>query len=294
MTINFPSSKIRISSMLVLLLMLFSLCGYFQYAIISFIIVIIHEISHSLVAILLGYKIEEIAIFPLGGVVKLNKLMGVNPQHEILIASVGPLSNIVMALIAYAMFLNFRLTNELMVYFIYANIIITITNLLPILPLDGGRIVRCYLGYLIGMKNSTRILITVSKFITSLLFIMGLYFMQYNILNLFISFTAVYLFKSIQKEKEMAGFVFIREITAKKQFLLNKGVIKTKQLVALCDTNINNVINKFRPQRYHFITVIDNNYNILGSLTESEIIDGLFKYGLDAKIEKLLINKKTW
>lgn len=288
----FPSSKIKVNILFLILLIILFYYGYIEYAFISFSIVIIHEMSHSIVSILLGYKIEDIEIFPFGGVVKLDKLIGVNPNHEILIAGAGPLSNIIMALTSYLIVVKYSLNNDLILYFIYANIIITITNLLPILPLDGGRIVRAYLSFLIGMKASTKVIIFISKIVSCALFVSGIILFKYNKLNIFISFVAIFLYVSVKREKEMAVFIFMNEIIEKKQYLFKKGVLRTKQLVALKNASIKSVIYKFRPQKYHIVTVLDGNCNVIGVLTESEIIEGILKYGLHARIEKLLIYKK--
>ncbi len=292
--INFSSSKFKVNFLFIVFLFISFIYGYIEYTVISFVIVIIHEMSHTLVSLGLGYKIEKIEIFPLGGVVKLNKLIGINPNHEILIAGAGPISNIFMALIAYFIVIIYEVNHNLLLYFIYANIIITITNLLPVLPLDGGRIVRAYLSYIIGIKNSTKVIIYISKLVSIVLFFLGIALVRYNKFNIILSVLAIFLYISVRKENEMAVFIFMREIMEKKHFLFNNGILKTRQFVAVNNASIKKVINKFRPHKYHIVTVLDKDYNVLGVLTESEIIDGIFKYGLNTKIEKLLINKKRW
>lgn len=294
MSINLSNSKIKVNFLILIFIYISFLYGYLGYTLISFMIVIIHEISHSIVSIRLGYKIEKIELFPFGGVVRLNKLIGINPYHEILIAGAGPISNIIMAIIAYLIVIRYDINHDLLLYFIYANIIITITNLLPILPLDGGRVIRAYLSYLIGMKNSTKVIIYISKLASLGVFILGIILSRYNKLNIMISLVAIFLYISVRKENEMAVFIFMREIIEKKHFLFNNGVLKTKQFVAADNISIKNVLNRFRPQKYHIVTVLDKEYNVLGVLTESEIINGIFEYGLNAKLEKLLIDKKRW
>lgn len=294
MGINLKISRVKINLFFILFLFLFFIFGYIQYAVISFSIVFLHELSHSLIAYILGYKIKEIEIFPLGGVVRLSDFIGINPKHEIMIALAGPISNLIMSIIGYLVIKNYNINNSLLTYFIYANIIITITNLLPVLPLDGGRVARAYLTYLIGIKKSTKVITVISKFFSVIIFFLGIVLLTYNKFNILISFVAIFLYISIQKENEMAVFIFMKEIIDKKQALINNGVLKTKQLVATKETSLKKVINKFKPQRYHIITVMDEKCNVVGVLTESDIIEGIIKYGFHAKLERLLINTKRW
>lgn len=293
-TIRLLNINIKINLLFFLSLLFFLIFGYFYYTLISFVIVFLHEVSHTIVANLLGYRAEEIEIFPLGGVVKLDKLIGSNPKHEILIAIVGPLSNLVLAMISYFFIKKYFIDNYYLSYFIYANTVIAVTNLLPILPLDGGRVCRAYLSYLLGTRKATNCLVVISKIIILFLFGVGIYLSTYNKVNIIISFVAIFLYIAIRKEKEMAIFIFMQEIMEKKKILFNKGILKTKHLVAIEGTPAKKVINRFKPSIYHIVTVLDEESNVIGVVTENDMINGVMKHGLNTRLETLLIDKKRW
>ncbi len=286
--------NIKINVFLYFTLMLFFVNGYLIYTLISFSIVFIHELSHTLVANVLGYKVKEIEIFPLGGVVKLEHILGINPKHEILVAAAGPLSNLILSMTAYFIVNQYNILNNYIIYFIYANAIIAVTNLLPILPLDGGRICRAYISYIIGFKKATKLLIFLSKILSILLFIMGFFLIKYDKVNIVISLVAVFLYLALRKEKEMAIFILMQEIMNEKMSLFEKGILRTRHLATLEGTPVKRIINRFHSNLYHIVTVMDDDNNVIGVLTESDILDGIIKYGLDTSLEKLLKNRKRW
>ncbi|WZL71575.1 M50 family metallopeptidase [Clostridiaceae bacterium 35-E11] len=270
---------------------IFFIFGYVENVVISFFIVLFHEGAHMMMAKTLGYRIESIELFPFGGVARIEESIAVNPQHEVMIAIIGPLINFIAVLISYNLLNILHISNELFVFFIYANLTIGIFNLLPIIPLDGGRVFRAYLAYLIGFKRATKIAVIIAKAISFFLFLWGCYVIQYHKLNFLVLFIAIFLYIAAHKEHKMAVFIFMKEITQKNQHLLSEGVLKTKYLVAVKNTSAKDVINQFIPRTYHIITVMDKGCKVIGVLTESELVDGVMEYGLNVSLEKLLIDQ---
>ena len=114
------------------------------------ILCIIHELGHVLMGIVLGLKIEKIEIMPMGlsvsfklNIEDFNKKIqkgSILQLKKIAIAIAGPLTNLIMLLIVLNTDMNLKIvSNEILAY---ANILIMLFNLLPIYPLDGGRIFK--------------------------------------------------------------------------------------------------------------------------------------------------------
>ena len=282
---------IKINVLLCILFFFLFFLGYVENVILTFIVVLFHEGSHVVTAKLLHYNTENIELFPFGGVARIEESIAINPQHEIMIALAGPLFNFILALLGYQLMNIFQRFDEMLIFFIYTNLIIGFFNLIPILPLDGGRIVRAYLAFLIGVKRSTKIVVRLSKTISVILFLWGCFIVQYNEVNIFIPMLAIFLFIAAHREHQMAVFIFMKEITQKKQYLLAQGVLNTKNLVAVKNTSIKDVMNQFVPRKYHIITVMDKRCNVVGILTESEMLDGMIKYGMNVTLDKLLMSR---
>lgn len=282
---------IKFNLLICIVFIVFFLFGYVENAVISFFVVLLHEGAHIMMAKILGYRIDSIEIFPFGGVARIEEAIAVNPQHEIMIAMIGPITNFITVFISYNLLNVLHISNELFAFFTYANLTIGIFNLLPIIPLDGGRVFRAYLAYLIGFKRATQIAVILAKIISVFLFLLGFYMMQYNQLNILVLFIAIFLYIAAHREHKMAVFIFMKEITQKNQHLLSEGVLKTKYLVAVKNTSAKDVMNQFLPRTYHIITVMDKGCKVIGVLTESELFDGVMEYGLNVSLEKLLIDR---
>ncbi|WP_129596877.1 M50 family metallopeptidase [Anaerophilus nitritogenes] len=282
---------IKINPLLSIVFFVFFLLGYIENLIISLFIVLLHESAHMMVAKKFGYELSSIELFPFGGVAKVEGEVAIHPAHEIFIASAGPFLNLLMALLGYELYDIGKYTHELFVFFILSNFIIGTFNLIPILPLDGGRIVRAYCAYFIGIKKATKLVALLSKSISVIFFIIGILLYRYNPFNIYISCLAVFLYIAACKEYKMAAFIFMKEISLKKQHLLQRGIVHTKHLTALKNTPIQEVMNEFIPRKYYMVIVMDEKCNMIGMLTENDLFEGMIKYGVNTPLEKLLIHK---
>lgn len=127
----------------------------------------LHEISHLLIAKLYKIRTREIVLYPFGGLAKLEKNPA--PKAEVFIAAAGPLTNFLIA-IALVPFTNLSLaslfTGDLSASsrLIAVNLSLGLINLLPALPMDGGRLLRSLLG-LGGFRNASTISARVSQLI---------------------------------------------------------------------------------------------------------------------------------
>ncbi len=106
--------------------------------------VLIHELAHSVVAIRFGLPVRRIVLQLLGGASELEREPQ-TPLREFAVAVVGPLASIVIG-IAGAVLYQVVDPNSVAGVLIFAvtwtNLVVGVFNLLPGLPLDGGRIVR--------------------------------------------------------------------------------------------------------------------------------------------------------
>ncbi len=132
-----------------------------------FISVLIHELAHSLVARARGLPVSSITLFILGGVSNLSEEPE-NPGVEFVMAIVGPLTSLALGIIFWISWFFITKTWVLPVFSInvpvekqtlalaiigflaYTNIALTIFNLLPGFPLDGGRVFRSIIWHTTG------------------------------------------------------------------------------------------------------------------------------------------------
>ena len=123
---------------------------------VAFVAVLVHEMAHAWVAKKLGYNVRQIYLDVLHGAAEIDLGYQNNYKDTIRIVAAGPLSNAVLALLAYCLHLCGVIPEAFLSFttlFIVINLFLCIFNLLPIFPLDGGRISKAILLNHFGKKG---------------------------------------------------------------------------------------------------------------------------------------------
>lgn len=122
-----------------------------------FVVVLLHELGHALAARYRRTPVREIVLWPLGGLA-----IGAAPRRwkdEFVIVGAGPLVNVVLGPVLFGLWYEFGYfrggdISQLLWSLAWANVAMLIFNLLPIWPLDGGRLVQSALCGCIGVVRS--------------------------------------------------------------------------------------------------------------------------------------------
>jgi Zn-dependent protease/CBS domain-containing protein len=116
-------------------------------ALLLFVSVFLHELSHSLMALRLGIPVSGITLHIFGGVSELSREPD-RPQSELAIAIIGPLTSFAIAaavLLLGALVPVGAVVGAVMQYLALVNVVVGVFNLVPGFPLDGGRVLRAAL-----------------------------------------------------------------------------------------------------------------------------------------------------
>ena len=154
--------RIRLNLKIFIFILLFIITKQIKVYGILMLFTIIHELGHMLMGIILGFKPNKIEIMPLGlsigfegKVENYNRKIGKTSKltiKKMIIAIAGPLTNLICILIFNKFSIPFfNIEKEVI---IYSNIIIGLFNLIPIYPLDGGRILDGILNIIYGKRKT--------------------------------------------------------------------------------------------------------------------------------------------
>jgi Zn-dependent protease len=128
------------------------------FVVLLYVSVLVHELAHCVVARGFGLPVRKVLLYPLGGYSEIEQEPS-SPGREALISGAGPIVSLALAGIGYELVkvvppgLTHRLIDQLFV----ANLIVGIFNLLPGLPLDGGRVLRAAIWKLTGRQVTATI-----------------------------------------------------------------------------------------------------------------------------------------
>lgn len=151
------------------------------YVVLVFLCVLLHELAHASMAKRFGIQTKDITLYPFGGVASI--LAQPTAKAELLIAIVGPLTNIAIAGCLYYWTHLEGITQQtigsisIVDRLFITNIGLALFNLLPALPMDGGRVLRASLN-LLNVNQPTKIAARVSQGMCILMAIGGLYLEQ--------------------------------------------------------------------------------------------------------------------
>lgn len=172
--------SIKIDLKIFLFLFLFLLTSQIDIYILLMIFAILHELGHLIAGLILKFKTEEIKLTPIGLQIKFktdtieykneNKINEFNIKKAIIVLF-GPLTNFIIStifIIIASFNIGFRSTYIYQII-IYSNFLIGIFNLIPIYPLDGGRLLNEILKMTLGNKKAYKYTYIVSKSILIIL-----------------------------------------------------------------------------------------------------------------------------
>ena len=185
---------------LIALLITFSLAGHFLEnnpdwsdglrwgvsivtALLFFASIVVHELSHALVAKLRGLPVRSITLFALGGVAQIEK-EAADAKTEFWMGIIGPITSFVIGVVCLAITLALGWTPPafpqrplpaMLMWLGVINIGLAIFNMIPGFPLDGGRVLRGIVWWITGNAvRATRIAARVGQVIAFVMILYGL------------------------------------------------------------------------------------------------------------------------
>ncbi len=123
------------------------------FVLLLYVSVLVHELAHCVVARGFGLPVRRVLLYPLGGYSEIEQEPA-SPGREALISGAGPVVSLAIAGIGYliARAIPPGLAHQLVAQLFFANFVVGIFNLLPGLPLDGGRIFRAGVWKITGRQ----------------------------------------------------------------------------------------------------------------------------------------------
>lgn len=250
----------------------------------------VHELFHLFAALLLSVKIKSIIIMPFGVTLRLADSLIKSPSKEIAVAISGPFANLVMIAVAKIMESMYIWSGANLFLFVYLNAIMFFINLLPCMPLDGGRVFKAFFVGKIGYINTVSFQRKVEKVIICILGFLGLILLIITKLNISLVMIAAFLAFNMVGEENKKNYIMMRELTHYKDKLKNRKYMQTKYLTAREDIKAGELLRRFGYDSFYIVNVADENLSVRSAVTEADVVSAIERHGFEVPLWEIVEN----
>ncbi|HXW01098.1 MAG TPA: site-2 protease family protein [Anaerolineae bacterium] len=263
-----------------------------------FVIVVLHELGHSLAALYYGVPVKQIVLLPIGGVAQLSRIPE-KPRQEFVIAIAGPLVNFGLAILLAGAGLIFgqeinplrsletlgnpgNLTLSSIFNYVYvSNLFLGIFNLLPAFPMDGGRVLRALLATQLNYDTATTIAVYIGQ---SLAWLLGLF----GFLNgsFFLILIAVFIFSGAGAERQLVHIrTVLGDLTVEQAY--------SRQARCLSPMSTLRDAVKLTLSTFQADFPVCEAEQLVGLMTHTRLLEALDNYGPDTPVAEVMLTDVT-
>ncbi|MFB6196177.1 MAG: site-2 protease family protein [Haloplanus sp.] len=243
--------------------------------------VALHEFGHTYVALSLGYDIDSITLWILGGVAEFAD----TPRqwwHDVVIAVAGPVVSVALAGGLYGTLLvlpgGFEAVAFVVAYLGVLNVVLAAFNLLPGFPMDGGRVLRGLLARTRPMNEATAKAARVGQFVALLLGLAGLVW-----LNLFLVAIAFFVYIGAGAEATRAQYETIFGDMTVAEVMTPAADVET----VAPETTVEELYDRMYETHYVGYPVVDDG-ELVGIVTLSDISSISIGQASSVRIEEVM------
>ncbi len=237
---------------------------------------IIHELSHVFAAKAFHLPVPEIEFTPFGGVAHMEDISEATPVQQFVVAAAGPLMSWIGCLVCAGLLQLNWVSLAQIEGFLRWNLLLLCFNLLPVLPLDGGRILQALLTPFIGWQKAMRILSTAGICAGLLMNGLAIWGAIHGVANLSLVIVGCYLMYAAHLSRTMAAIQCIHGVISKKMKLEREKTLQVEWLGSSGATSIRELFRRMSPGKYHRVIVLDEDgLKSMGELDDSVLVNAL-------------------
>ncbi|MCH5165812.1 MAG: site-2 protease family protein [Clostridiales bacterium] len=249
--------------------------------------VLLHECAHARIARKLGYELNLIKLMPYGAALCGSEQ--IKPKHEILIALAGPMINLAVATGFAALWWLVPSCYMFTEAFCRCNIYIAFFNLLPVYPLDGGRVALAMLSLRFKRVKAYKIMRIVSAvFGMAALALFAL--SAVYALNLCLLSVGIFMLLSSFIPDKRAQYTALFALGSRRDRL--KAPLEVRTVAVSASTELAAMYGALDPDKYNEFVVLDENtLNVRGKIGETELIESVMADGYSISAEQIIMRK---
>lgn len=242
-----------------------------------------HETAHVLAARAAGYDVREVELLPFGGVAKIERLTERGAAPALFVLAAGPLASTLLMLCFW------EAQTPLLVFAMEANRMLAAFNLLPALPLDGGRIAQLLLALSIGYQKATRCAVVLSYAVGGACMLKAMYDLYATgRIDVSLACIAVLLCLAASRERKGMEFRVVRLMARRKAELAARGYMRVCEYAVRREMCVKDFFPLVEAGCYGVAVVLDERFGVCGRLTETQLWQIVAERGLGVQFGQTL------
>lgn len=248
-----------------------------------------HELFHIAAMKITGTSFKEIIFEPFGITAQISESSFFNSISELFVSAAGPAFNFLAVI--FLLMIKKYLPAASYNFILSVNLSMGIFNLLPALPLDGGRVLRALLTLKFGVIRAYNFMLALSKYITVLLLLCSVIILFVYPFNLSLITITAFMLSNLCCERSALTKVILKDILSSKAVPESIHKKKTKTITVLDTTPARIILKVLSFDYYISIIVVNKKGQPLYLATETEVINLLINGGIRSKFSDLIFNK---
>lgn len=250
-----------------------------------FLCVLLHELGHAVTAQRFGIRTRDITLYPIGGIARLERIPR-DPRQELMVASAGPLVNVV---IAAALLAGLNIGGAVsgmnrvqliggnpLATLMWFNVVLVVFNLLPAFPMDGGRVLRAFLAERLEYARATHIAASVGQAMAFAFAFVGL------LVNPLLLFIALFVFVGASQEASMVDMeLAFRGVPVRRVMMTQFATLSPADLLASAVDHLLSGAQRDFP-------VVESG-EMLGILTHAALMRAVGEHGSDVAVREAML-----
>lgn len=254
--------------------------------------IIVHEAAHALASAALGCDPSSIEITPMGAVMLLEDELKLPPVRRAFMLLAGPAASLCLCWLAAK-------TSSLGWFdgsvFYLSNLAICLFNMLPVYPLDGGRLLHLFLSRLLPLRTAARTIYVLSSIAGAALILLNIFVSQkFGGWNLSLAFAGCSILYSASTALTSSRLHELRAFMDRKIALETKGSMRCEVVCSMANQPIRRLLYRLPCNRQSIHVIIEpGTMAVLGTICENELIQHYLNSPGSQVADALILSKNT-
>ena len=268
-------TEIHLHPAMVLYVLYVGLTGHLRFMLMAVISILLHECAHAGIACSFGHPPDLIELSPLGAVMRLEDDSALPFWKRAVMLLAGPAMTFALCCVSLHLAKSNLVSHEWAAMLFMTNVSILLLNLLPVLPLDGGRVLSLLLECFIKPRIVSRMMFLLGTGLGLGLIILNIW-SSYKLgaWNLSLAFTGCCMMYCASVATTTRAMTELRYLMERRISLERKGFRKSDTMMVLQTQKLCQLVKQLPPHRLiHYVVIEAGSMKKIGSLTEYDVIN---------------------